>query len=199
MSGSARTNDRLHQIRVRRATQSDLEAAALILAEAFAAYPWTQWSIPADGYAIRLEELQRLYLAHALAHGLVFVDENLKSVSAFMPPDAPSVEADVAERIGLLHGDRLTDLMKIPLPAGPEHSWILATVGVCPDAQGLGLGSAVLAAGLHKLDEESAAVALETSDERNVRLYQRHGFSLDATTAVPAGPLVYSMSRPARE
>lgn len=47
------------------------------------------------------------------------------------------------------------------------------------------------------IDERAAAVALETSDERNVRLYQRLGFGIDATTDIPDGPVVFSMSRPA--
>lgn len=61
-----------------------------------------------------------------------------------------------------------------------------------------GLGSAVIAAGLQVLDRDGAQVSLETSDDRNVRFYQRHGFSLDATISVPDGPLVHSMSRSAR-
>lgn len=184
-------------IPARRAKDSDLQSAAKVLAVAFADYPWTRWSIPADGYANRLEELQRLCLAHARAHGLVFVDEDVQSVSAFLPPDAPPLEADVEERVGSLHGDRLSALMNLALPASPDGAWTLATVGVLPGAQGGGLGSAVIAAGLRVIDGGSAPVALETSNERNVRLYHRHGFSLDATTSVPGGPLVYSMSRPA--
>lgn len=171
--------------------------AATVLAEAFSLYPWTVWSIPSDGYADRLEELQRLYLAHALAHGLVFVDDDVNSVSAFVPPHAPALAADVEERIGWLHGDRLEALMGLALPPAPEAAWSLATVGVRPAFQGSGLGSAVTLAGLRVLDELAVPAALETSDERNVRLYKRLGFSLDATTTIAAGPLVYSMSRQA--
>ena len=43
-------------------------------------------------------------------------------------------------------------------------------------------------------DSESI-VALETSDLRNVRLYERHGFVVTATTAIEGGPTVYSMRR----
>lgn len=198
-SGSALSDDRVEHrredISVRRATESDLAIAATVLVEAFQAYPWTVWSIPSEGYADRLEELQRLYLAHALAHGLVFVDEYVNSVSAFLPPHAPALAADVEQRIGALHGDRLEALMGLSLPPAPEAAWSLATVGVRPAFQGSGLGSAVTLAGLRVLDEIEVSVALETSDERNVRLYRRLGFALDATTTIAAGPLVYSMSR----
>lgn len=86
--------------------------------------------------------------------------------------------------------------MGLSLPPASEASWSLATVGVRPDFQGSGLGSAVTSAGLRALDEIAVPVALETSDERNVRLYRRLGFSLDETTTIADGPLVYSMSRP---
>lgn len=64
-----------HQIRI--ADSSDLDAAARVLAAAFDAYPWTRWLIPHDGYANRLEQIQRLYLSHALEHGIVLVDDDL--------------------------------------------------------------------------------------------------------------------------
>lgn len=183
---------------IRRAVEADLDAAADILAQAFAEYAWTRWTIPAENYASRLEELQRLYLAYALEHGLVFVDERVRSVSAFLPSNPPPMRPEVEERIGALHGERLGALMELSLPAAPEGSWTLATVGVRPDNQGLGLGTAVTEAGLQLLDDRRCAVALETSDERNVRLYRKLGFVLDETTSIPDGLLVYSMSRPAR-
>jgi hypothetical protein len=45
------------------------------------------------------------------------------------------------------------------------------------------------------IDQRGEPIALETSDERNVRLYQRLGFTTAATTTIPGGPLVYSMNR----
>jgi hypothetical protein len=56
-----------------------------------------------------------------------------------------------------------------------------------------------VAAGLALIDrvDPGAAVALETSDARNVRLYERHGFARTAFTQVKDGPEVYSMLRPA--
>lgn len=55
---------------IRPAVVGDLDTAADLLAEAFADYPWTRWSIPADGYSCRLRELQRLYLSFALRDGV---------------------------------------------------------------------------------------------------------------------------------
>ena len=180
---------------VRRATSSDLDSAAVVLAAAFDTYPWTRWVLPSDGYAERLEEVQRLYIAHALNHGFVVVDEQVRAVAAFLPPDAPAPTEHTQQRVGELHGPRLAALVGLSLPQAPAGSWTLETVGVDPSLQGAGLGTAVVAAGLAIVDQQGGAVALETSDARNVRLYQRLGFTIAATTTVPEGPIVYSMNR----
>ncbi|GAA3712170.1 GNAT family N-acetyltransferase [Zhihengliuella alba] len=180
---------------IRPARVEDLAAAARTLAAAFDEYAWTRWAIPEEGYAQRLEELQRLYLGHALQYGLVLLDDQMAAVAAFLPPDAAEPEPFVQERIAELHGDRLTELMGLSLPDAPDGAWTLETVGVDPRRQGTGLGTAVTAAGLTVIDERGAPVALQTSDDRNVRLYERLGFAVVETTQVPNGPVVYSMVR----
>ncbi|WP_454810595.1 GNAT family N-acetyltransferase [Paenarthrobacter nitroguajacolicus] len=94
-----------------------------------------------------------------------------------------------------LLGSRMTALAGLSLPQPTAPTWTLATVGVDPAHQGRGLGTAVASAGLARIDRELGAVVLETSDERNVRLYGRLGFLVTDTTMIPEGPTVYSMSR----
>ncbi|WP_309075552.1 GNAT family N-acetyltransferase [Paenarthrobacter sp.] len=139
--------------------------------------------------------MQYLYLGHALAHGLVLVDEQLRSVAAFLPPDAPEPGPDMQNEVQELLGSRMTALAGLSLPQPTAPTWTLATVGVDPAHQGRGLGTAVASAGLARIDRELGAVVLETSDERNVRLYGRLGFLVTDTTVIPEGPTVYSMSR----
>lgn len=197
--GNSRTTDSnvREAASLRRAEAADLPSLARVLADAFAAYPWTRWSIPAEEYDARLEELQLLYLGHAHDHGLVFTDSNLRSVSAFLPPHAPQPSEALQARVAELHGDRLAQVFGVALPPAPAEAWSLATVGVSPLSQGRGLGAAVTRSGLETIDEYCAPVALETSSEDNVRLYRRLGFAVDAITQIPDGPVVYSMSRAA--
>lgn len=182
---------------IRRATSSDLPAAAAVLAEAFDQYPWTRWCLPADNYAERLTELQEIYLGHALENGAVLVDDKLRGVVAVLAPDAAKIPETTFARIAELHGDRLSALVSIELPEHPASSWDFATLGVLPDHQGAGLGSALTAAAISAIEErdDSALVALETSDERNVRLYERAGFEVTVRTEIPDGPIVHSMVR----
>lgn len=181
----------------RPASPPDVPAAARVLAAAFADYPWTRWTVPADDHERRLEELQALYLAHALEVGVVLVDDasEVRAVVALLPPDAPEPAPAVQERVVALHGDRLAVLADVALPPAPDDAWTLATLGVHPDHRGAGLGTALAEAGLAAAAERGAtAVALETSDERNVRLYERLGFAVTARTELADGPVVWSMT-----
>ncbi|MFC5677717.1 GNAT family N-acetyltransferase [Aeromicrobium endophyticum] len=175
--------------------ESDLEPAARVLAGAFDSYAWTRWALPDEDYRGRLHQVQRLYLGHALEHGIVVVDEHVRAVAAFLPPDASAPGEQVRRQVAELHGSRLEALMQVALPQPPAGSWTLETVGVDPAHQGAGLGTAVTSEGLATIDAGGVPVALETSDGRNVRLYERLGFAVDATTTIPDGPVVYSMSR----
>ena len=183
----------------RRATAADVPAAARTLAAAFHDYPWTRWAVPQDGYAERLAALQEIYLEHALAHGIVVVHEPVDAVVALMPPDAPAPPDDVQERVAALHGPRLQAVATAELPPPRPDAWVLATVGVLPSLQGTGLGTAVCRAALRELDLHGApAVALETSDARNLTFYERLGFVRTATTQIVDGPVVHSMHRARR-
>ena len=189
--------------RIARAGNADLDAAAHILAAAFESYAWTRWSIPADDYAVRLERLQRLYLGHAHEHGIVLVGglgaHDVNGVIAVLPPSAPAPSDDLQAQVAELHAERLAAIASAETPPFPDGVWDLATLGVHPEAQGNGLGFALTEAALVAVDEArtGTGVALETSDDRNVRLYERAGFSLTATTSIPDGPTVYSMLRQA--
>lgn len=183
-----------------RCTPGDIPRAASTLAAAFADYSWTRWTVPAEDHLRRLEELQAIYLAHAVDHGVVLVDAEVTAVIALVPPDAPELSAEAMERVVALHGDRLEALGAVSTPLAPEGSWELATLGVDPGRRGQGLGSAITTAGIRLVDElaPGAPIALETSDERNVRLYEGLGFVVTGTTVIEHGPTVFSMLQDAR-
>ncbi|MDQ0425259.1 GNAT family N-acetyltransferase [Cellulomonas iranensis] len=178
---------------VRAATAADVPAAARVLADAFTGYAWTDWVLPADDHAARLAEVQGLYLAHAVEHGVVLVDDDVRGVVAFVPVDVPPPADEVWHRVAELHGDRIERLGAAPSPEPPAGAWTLATLGVLPAARGAGLGSRLVSEGLDRVGD--VPVVLDTSDPRNVTLYRRHGFEVVAQVDVPDGPSVWSMLR----
>jgi ribosomal protein S18 acetylase RimI-like enzyme len=181
--------------RTRLAAENELDAAADALAAAFEHYPWTRHVIPDDDYAGRLRELQLVYLRHAHAHGFVGITGPADGVIAALPPDAPEPAPGVVDRIVQLHGDRLGRLGDATSEPGEPDSWRIETVGVVPARQGRGLASDLIRFALAEGARRGAGrFALDTSDERNVRLYERHGFSVVSRAEPPEAPPVWSMS-----
>ena len=61
----------------------------------------------------------------------------------------------------------------------------LVFLGVSPQAQGSGVGSALLKQTLAPVDAQGLTAYLETSTPRNVELYQRHGFDVTGEFELP--------------
>lgn len=78
---------------------------------------------------------------------------------------------DLGERLDRLH------------PAAPHAH--LVFLGVSRAAQGRGIGSAILKETLAPLDASGTVAFLEATTERNVALYQRHGFEVTAELKLP--------------
>ena len=74
----------------------------------------------------------------------------------------------------------------------------LAVLGVDPDRQGAGVGSALITPGLELCDRDGIAAYLETGKERNLAFYGRHGFEITEQLTLPAGPPVWLMRREPR-
>lgn len=79
-----------------------------------------------------------------------------------------------------------------------EHLYLVA-IGVRPEQQGKGLGSALLQPGLTHADRLGLPAYLESSNIRNVPLYERKGFEITEEVELPRGPKMYLMWRPAAE
>ncbi|HYD87526.1 MAG TPA: GNAT family N-acetyltransferase [Vitreimonas sp.] len=70
----------------------------------------------------------------------------------------------------------------------------LVFLGVAPHAQGRGVGSAMLKATLAPCDAQGVTAYLETSTQRNVDLYARHGFEVTGEFDLP-GLHFWTMTR----
>lgn len=186
----------------------DVDAAAGVLGDAFADYPWTKWVVDATDHVARITELQWITLHHLVVpHGVGWVttvDGVVGSVAAWfdtahpLPPHALPREA--AARSMALEGDR----HHASRAADAEvHGWrptarhlYLATMGTRPTLQGKGLGARTLAPQLAVADELGLATCLETSSESNVRFYSRLGFRVVRQwTIAGGGPPVWTMRR----
>ena len=76
-----------------------------------------------------------------------------------------------------------------------ERHLYLAVLGVDPELQGQGVGSALIRPGLDLCDRERLPAYLETGKEANVAFYGRHGFRVVDRIDLPKGPPVWFLWR----
>ena len=75
-----------------------------------------------------------------------------------------------------------------------EPMWVLDHVGVDPNRQGSGIGTALVNFGLARAAEGGVAAYLEAGNPRNVPYYERLGFSVFAHADAPdGGPHIWFM------
>jgi GNAT superfamily N-acetyltransferase len=191
---------------VRKATDSDLDSLCETLALAFAGDAWSSWTVEADDRAGRLRRLSRLFLsADALPHGEVWVTDGCEAVAVWQPPGHRGPSDEVLRRLGpavaRLHGERFpaaeeaNGVVEALRPAEPH--WYLGTLATRPGHRGRGLGAAVLAPILRRADAEGTVAAGDTSSERNLPFFARHGFEIAEQADVPdGGPHLWLLRRP---
>lgn len=79
---------------------------------------------------------------------------------------------------GIISAARHQSVLASYRPAEPH--WYLAEIGVGAEARGAGVGSALLGTRLEQIDREGMPAYLESSNERNRKLYERNGFTRTA-------------------
>jgi GNAT superfamily N-acetyltransferase len=192
---------------VRRGTVDDLAGVADALADAFTGYVWDRWTVAADRHTERLTAIQAALVGDlVLPYGelwLVELGGVAVGAAAWFRPDVTvpaSAGASVDRRLDHLAGDRAAAAREAesvcrPLRPTTPH-YFLAALGVRERARGRGLGSALLRPVLREADEAGVPAYLETSTPRNVRFYERAGFSVTGEAEVPGGgPHVWAMLR----
>ena len=80
----------------------------------------------------------------------------------------------------------------------PDEAWYLEYLGVDPRSHSLGIGSQILKNSLTKIDELNQPAYLESSNPRNMSLYERHGFETVNKFQFGDGPPIHTMFREAR-
>ena len=79
---------------------------------------------------------------------------------------------------------------------GNRPHWYGQNIGVIPSRQRTGLASQLIEYALGRMAQADPSCYLETGSEKNVRIYQRHGFELSSEAVLPGkGLTLYFMTR----
>lgn len=167
---------------VRVADRSDLDGVVEVLTGAFREDPLWGWAFP-GGEGI--DEWWRFLAGSAMRYPWVWVAGDFAAVSVWIPPGGieltPEEEGEVDGLLADLLGPRapevatLMDRFEESHPKDRPH-YYLSLLGARPDQRGKGIGMALLADGLSRIDAEGAAAYLESSNSANVPRYEKHGF-----------------------
>src|SRR4051794_37552160 len=189
---------------VRPVTADDVPALAAVLTRAFASDPVTRWLY---GEGPRRERWLRRFFAwqlrRLLPQDVSWTTTARDGAAAWALPDrwreAPldMVRLVWATLPGVLPRARrvLDGLGEVEARHPSDRHLYLTALGVAPERQGTGVGSALVRPGLDLCDREGLPAYLETATARNVAFYARHGFRVTAEVALPAGPTVRGMWR----
>ncbi len=194
-------------IEIRHALPSDRDATTTVLVDAFRADPLWAHLFPAhDGDGARADALGEFMGAEfdgLLRHGHVYLIEE-RAAALWTPPGIFSDDAPLGEIFDRhCRPETFQEAFGNFIEMGgyrPEvPHWYLAMVGATDAARGRGLGSALLRRVLDICDAENVVAHLESSNPRNVSLYERHGFEVVSEIEFAPGVIVRPMTRRPRQ
>ena len=190
----------------RRAGPDDLADVATTLAGAFDADPAWTWVFPDPGRRpVQLRAFWLLLLEGAVDYGWVWTTPDAGAATLWIPPGEPELAPAQAARADGLWEELLgPDVWRSTLlgeafedahPSSPEH-YYLSLFGTRPDQRGQGLGMALLADNLARIDAEGRPAYLESTNPANLERYRSFGFADRGTfTLGDDGPAVTTMWR----
>jgi GNAT superfamily N-acetyltransferase len=193
-------------VEVTAAATGDAALVGAALADAFGADPVFGWLVTGAGrdrrLAVFFTSMARSYLRRGKP---VFRTADGTGAALWsapggweLPPAEILRETPAAVRA---FGGRVLRALRVQLQVESRHPadlphWYLGYLGVTTAAQGRGVGSALLREVLDRADAAGLPAYLESSNERNLTLYRRHGFQVvEAFPALGHGPTIWRMWR----
>jgi GNAT superfamily N-acetyltransferase len=193
---------------VRKSTAADLTHVVEAVAQSFYEDPIFRWIAPDDRR--RLRELERGFALFArrvwFPHDQTYTTDRLIGGAFWMPPGTSHLSlfkqlSMLPAMAAILRGDlpRLLRLLNATEARHPhERHYYLPVIGIRPEWQGRGFGSALLRPILERCDRERLPAYLEASSPRNRALYERHGFAVVEEMRVSDSPPLWRMWREAK-
>jgi GNAT superfamily N-acetyltransferase len=172
---------------------SDLDGLTTTLTAAFEHDPLWNWAFP-DPAALAV--WWRLLIGSALRFPETWIRGEYAAASVWIPPEGTELteeeEGRVEDVLSDLVGPRAPELLTLLERFERSHPrrrphYYLSLLGVHPDRRGEGLGMALLAENLERLDAEGVPSYLESSNPANNRRYERLGYQQVGEFSTPDG------------
>lgn len=190
------------------AADHDIKTVSEILARAFTYDPVLNWlcNKPAIYSTFFRAEAEALYKKHPYT----YINQQKTAAAMWLPPGIIAKPNFYWRLLAVLwklacHGG-LSSLKRgcqldtfLAERHISEPHFYLRAIGIDPNHQGQGIGSALLKTGLKACDQAGMPAYLESTNERNNPLYERFGFTITAQQSLPDnGPTFWFMKREAQ-
>ncbi len=186
-----------------RSARSDREqhAVVAVITLAFSTDPMARWTFPDPGTYLKIwPEIVRAFGDKGFAHGTAHLAAGGAGAAMWLPPDVhPDMERLTAVIEQHAAREQQADLERLFAQMDGYHPsdpcWYLPLIGVDPSCQGQGHGSMLLSYALEACDRDGVPAYLESSNPRNIPLYQRYGFESIGAIQAGTSPTVVPMLR----
>jgi ribosomal protein S18 acetylase RimI-like enzyme len=189
---------------IKTATVSDEAPAIAVVVLAFSTDPAARWTWPDPNQYLRhFPGVVSVFGGNAFAHESAYYVDGYAGAALWLPP---KVSPDEDALITLLKRTGSTQFQKDGVAVfeqmgryhPQEPHWYLPLIGVDPFHQGKGYGTALMQHALIPCDRDQTLAYLESSNPKNIPLYERHGFELLGTIQVGTSPPIFPMLRTPR-
>lgn len=179
------------------------EQAIAVLTLAFSGDPMARWSLPDPlKYLEVFPSVVKAFGGNAFASGTAYLADDGTGSALWLPPGVGPDE----EALDRLFAENSPDSIKNDLPSifeqmakyhPTEPHWYLPMIGVDPAQQGNGVGSRLMKEALEAVDRDGVITYLESSNPKNMSLYERHGFEVIGEIQAGSSPVLRPMLRKA--
>jgi len=189
---------------VRESTPADRTAISQAIGRAFFDDPIAIYLFPDESTRrAGFGSFARLAMDQFGGTGVTLVTDPVRGAAIWQSPSPPPLgfwrQASLAFRLLLTAGTGYSRALQLGKAIEKHHlkepHWYLAILGTEPEAQGRGLGTALLQPILERCDKHRATACLESSKQSNIPFYQRQGFEVTGEISIPGGPTVWPMLR----
>jgi GNAT superfamily N-acetyltransferase len=169
----------------------------------FAADPMTRWVWPDSSEYLRMmPRFVEAFGGRAFEHGTAYITEGVRAAALWLPPGVEPDEAAMGAVMEETLRPEIAEDIGVILKGMAEHHphephWYLPLIAADPNWIGQGLGALLMKHALRRCDEEGIAAYLESTNPRNVSLYERHGFRIMGKIQSGRSPVMTPMLRPA--
>jgi ribosomal protein S18 acetylase RimI-like enzyme len=188
-------------VSIKTITESSQEQAIAVILLAFATDPAARWAFPdPQMYLTHFPEFISALADNAFERGTAYYVDGFSGAALWLPPGVAPREDKMAALIQrTIPEQKQKEMFAVTEQMGNYHPhephWYLPFIGVDAVYQGKGYGSALMQHSLIPCDLENKLAYLESSNPRNIPLYERYGFELLGKIQVGSSPPIFPMLR----